>query len=46
VEYVCDFDLGMQGFAVRETLAHLEHGVVTGHVAKDLAGGLYRYRLA
>jgi glyoxylase-like metal-dependent hydrolase (beta-lactamase superfamily II) len=41
-----DFDLGMQGFAVRETLAHLEHGVLTGHVAKDLAGGLYHYRPA
>ena len=40
-----DFDLGMQGFAVRETLAHLEHGVVTGHIAKEMEDGLYRYRL-
>jgi glyoxylase-like metal-dependent hydrolase (beta-lactamase superfamily II) len=41
-----DFDLGMQGFAVRETLAHLEHGVVTGHIARELTDSLYRYRLA
>jgi len=41
-----DFDFVMQGFAVRETLAHLEHGVVTGHIARDMKDGLYRYRLA
>ena len=41
-----DFDFAMQGAAVRETLAHLEHGVITGHIARDLKEGLYRYRLA
>jgi len=41
-----DFDFAMQGAAVRETLAHLEHGVVMGHIARDLSDGLYRYRLA
>ena len=40
-----DFDFAMQGAAVRETLAHLEHGVVTGHIVRELSDGLYRYRL-
>jgi glyoxylase-like metal-dependent hydrolase (beta-lactamase superfamily II) len=41
-----DFDFAMQGAAVRETLAHLEHGVITGHIVRELSDGLYRYRLA
>ncbi len=41
-----DFDFAMQGAAVRETLAHLEHGVITGHIARDFSDNLYRYRLA
>lgn len=40
-----DFDFAMQGAAVRETLAHLEHGVVSGRIGRELADGLYRYRL-
>jgi glyoxylase-like metal-dependent hydrolase (beta-lactamase superfamily II) len=41
-----DFDFVMQGAAVRETLAHLEHGVMTGHVVREMADGLYKYRLS
>ncbi len=40
-----DFDFAMQGAAVRETLAHLEHGVITGHIAREFSHSLYRYRL-
>jgi len=41
-----DFDFAMQGAAVRETLAHLEHGVITGHIVREMKDDLYRYRLA
>jgi glyoxylase-like metal-dependent hydrolase (beta-lactamase superfamily II) len=41
-----DFDFAMQGAAVRETLAHLEHLLLAGRVAKEIEGGIYRYRLA
>jgi glyoxylase-like metal-dependent hydrolase (beta-lactamase superfamily II) len=41
-----DFDFVMQGAAVRETLAHLEHALVLGLVAKSLRDDLYWYQLA
>jgi glyoxylase-like metal-dependent hydrolase (beta-lactamase superfamily II) len=40
-----DFDFAMQGFAVRETVAHLEYALIEGRLAKTLDGGVYRYRL-
>lgn len=41
-----DFDFAMQGAAVRETLAHLEHLLLAGRVAKEIEDGVFRYRLA
>jgi hypothetical protein len=36
----------MQGFAVRETVAHLEYAVHDGRLIKALQDGIYRYSLS
>ncbi len=41
-----DFDFAMQGFAVRETVAHLEYAVSDGRLTKTLQDGTYRYSLS